>query len=239
VTIAQLPWAILFLRGAGALRAIAAACLSLAFTTLLLDRARVRWVGMALAFGATLAPPIAGIVIGAPLAISSGISTWRHGAEPRSVITFRLPRVAPLAMMGSFVLLLLRLELVRLVLGLSVLASGRALASLLERNGSLDHSAIVLAPSTAIAMGILAPPLVRHASQLRWVLVRSWYALACASALSAVIVVAFAPSCAPIAFGMLALAERALRRSWEGASYGLAVVAAAACATVLWRLACS
>lgn len=229
VIVTQAPFAMLFARGGGWLRALDACVLSFAISACLVSQLRFRHAFALFAFALTFVPAPFGALAGAPLAFIAARDAWRRGADPKSAFTIPFPRSEPLALLWSFVILLVRVERTRTILALAIAIAATLLADLLVRNGATTTRAIVMAPANAITMGALAPPLLREAARMRWITSMSY---ACAAVLLVAIASALAWWGGPIALAAMAIA-------WcvkDGTKYALSVLVLATLVTVVaWR----
>jgi hypothetical protein len=223
VLFVQLPFALLFQRGSGWLRAGASLALSMAATAILVSpRRTLVIVPLVLVF----APPSIGLAIGAPLAVWAAFVSWRDGAEPRSLVTVPFPRIAFLAIAMSLALALIRRERARLLLALVLLAVSRAVMSL-EMLGIFS----ILAAS--VAVGAIGPVLARESTRLAWILPRPWFA----HLVSLGIVLALTiPFCGARAIASVPIL---FFRGKSGTQFALYVIGWSIATTIVWRLACS
>ena len=141
-----------------------------------------------------------------------------------------LPRFAPLAVATVLVLFLARIERTRVFLVLALAVGARLLAARLDAE-SFSRPLPLLALVGSFGASILAPPVVREAARLRWIVPRTWLPLACAAAVLFAAMTAYAWWSGPIALAQVLVAERARKNAWSGTRFGILAIASAAAIT--------
>jgi hypothetical protein len=174
-SVAELPWVLLFARGASALQSYAMTALALAIQLgLIAARARPRALGLAAASAALAMldpPPVVMALPASVLAVIGAQVAWRHGLERRGH-AWRLVRPMPavFALAALHALLLVRAQRTRLSLSAMIAAAGGAFLALSLANDPTDRpihrGTLVMALPLTFAASALAPPILRGERRL-------------------------------------------------------------------------
>lgn len=178
-TVTQVPWAILFARGAGAVAAWAAVTLALALSaSSLVALRRQRWA-LLIALGAALLaadlPSFAAALVGSVWAPSALLAAWRCALEEPSA-RFRLlrPTHPLLALYAAHALRLARAARSRLMVALVSGVGGAFGLGYSLRNDPTERPIVralaALALPLTLTAAVCVAPVIENEARLRWLL---------------------------------------------------------------------